>query len=287
MYPLLRDLTTETLPAFTSLITANVRAELAKRNDSLCHDTLAEALAGPEGKAISHHIPVASVPDLLNYHNYRTYIVDRAFTQRDPAIHQVVILGAGMDSRCYRIKELADCHVFEVDDCQVLMERKEKVLKDLDLPLLAKKRDIIMSDVGTMTWRDKLVACGFDRTQPTLWLLEGLLMYLTPEVNYSLIAAIDELSAVHSQMWCDMVWMESIKPTDNVSISLTDAIYFGVDHSLMNTLSWHQRVLLARNTTNKYGGAMWDELRDAPLMAPNAEPVYGPFVFMVLLKQHE
>lgn len=49
-------------------------------------------------------------------------------------------------------------------------------------------------------WADGLIAKGFDPEVPTCWLLEGLVMYLSPEANEKLLKRMHALSAPGSRL---------------------------------------------------------------------------------------
>jgi methyltransferase (TIGR00027 family) len=101
----------------------------------------------------------------------------------DEGMEQLVILGAGYDTRAYRIAGLENVKVFEVD---------HPVTQDVKT---AKVREIFGSLPGHVTYvpvdfeveklADRLPECGYDRLKKTLFVLEGLVMYIPP-------AAVDE-----------------------------------------------------------------------------------------------
>jgi methyltransferase (TIGR00027 family) len=110
---------------------------------------------------------------------------------------QVVLLGAGMDSRAYRMSEIPEAIVFEVDQ-QTTFDVKEPLLRGEQL--LVQDRKVVATDFSTdhnktrPQWSQDLVAQGFDPNIPTVWLLEGLTMYLSIEDQKKLMFAIGELS---------------------------------------------------------------------------------------------
>ncbi|XP_024373530.1 uncharacterized protein [Physcomitrium patens] len=97
--------------------------------------------------------------------------------------YQVVLLGAGMDARAYRLRSLKDCSVFEVDSAKAL-HFKESILQAMleagePLPMLeAKSLHRVASDIATEDWFGRLKAAGFKVQLPTVWILEGFLYYL-------------------------------------------------------------------------------------------------------------
>ncbi len=54
-------------------------------------------------------------------------------------------------------------------------------------------------------WQNPLIEAGMDRTRPTLWLMEGLLMYLEEPAVLALLEKINGLSASNSILLFDVM----------------------------------------------------------------------------------
>lgn len=103
---------------------------------------------------------------------------------------QVVVLGAGYDSRPWRLRLPPGVRWFELDLPQVAAAKRE-LLQQLGAgleasqpaahPLRAASWAGLAGDLCQPGWSAQLVAAGLDRRRPTVWVLEGLLMYLTPK----------------------------------------------------------------------------------------------------------
>ncbi len=91
---------------------------------------------------------------------------------------QIVFLGAGFDSRCWRLGGNGTLTAYEADDARVFDE-KEKAMKDATLTLVASRR-VVRCDLERGDWFAALVRAGYDATLPTLFVLEGLMYYLSP-----------------------------------------------------------------------------------------------------------
>jgi len=118
-------------------------------------------------------------------------------------LRQVVIPGAGLDARAFRLKELSQVTVFELDFEEVI-KYKNKLLNSEASPThgkggseahLCKKRVSLGVNLGHETWPELLKQSGFDPSAPTIWLLEGLIGYLTQEELYAFLKTIRSLSA--------------------------------------------------------------------------------------------
>ncbi|KAL8141201.1 hypothetical protein V2J09_007222 [Rumex salicifolius] len=98
---------------------------------------------------------------------------------------QVIILGAGMDTRAYRLDFLSNASVFEVDFGEVL-QMKEKILQaaqdstEEQTRLISKAKSItrVAADLKEGNWLEKLKSSGFMPEKLTVWILEGILYYL-------------------------------------------------------------------------------------------------------------
>ena len=112
---------------------------------------------------------------------------------------QVVSLGAGMDSRAFRLN-LPGTRFFEVD-MQALFELKQPLVADT--PLRVESRHKVVGVIGEMDIGAALKAQGFDPSKPTTWLMEGLLPYLTVSATHNMAADVGALSAPGSALWGD------------------------------------------------------------------------------------
>jgi len=133
----------------------------------------------------------------------RTRFIDDNVRQHviEGPIRQIVILGAGMDCRALRLPLPADAHVYEVDLDEVLNFKneilngiKDKIEWKPSLP--EGNRHCIAMDFHTdeAPWKKPLLT-SFQTNKPALWIMEGLLMYLTPEAIIQLFKTVSEVSS--------------------------------------------------------------------------------------------
>ena len=104
----------------------------------------------------------------------RTIAIDEARARR-AASPQVVILGAGLDGRAWRMPELRDVTVFEVDHPD---SQREKQARAAALPRIAREVRFVPVDFTHDRLDDALAAAGHDPARPTTWIWEGVVMYL-------------------------------------------------------------------------------------------------------------
>ncbi|MGB2920507.1 MAG: class I SAM-dependent methyltransferase [Mycobacterium sp.] len=110
-------------------------------------------------------------------------------------VRQVVILASGLDARAYRLPWPDGTVVYEIDQPDVIAF-KSQTLADLGAEPTATRRTVSI-DLRE-DWPTALQDAGFDASQPTAWLAEGLLIYLPPEAQDRLFDLITGLSATGS-----------------------------------------------------------------------------------------
>jgi methyltransferase (TIGR00027 family) len=143
----------------------------------------------------------------IDYQAVRTHFFDEYFANAVSAgIRQVVILAAGLDSRAYRLSWPAGTAVYEIDQPKVL-EFKTGILQSHGAVAAASRRPVPV-DLRD-DWPAALTAAGFDRTQPTAWLAEGLLSYLPSDAQDRLFEKFTTLSAPGSQVAVEVSGMNS------------------------------------------------------------------------------
>jgi len=110
---------------------------------------------------------------------------------------QLVILGAGYDGRAWRLNELAGVKVFEVDHPATQGEKRARVA---ELPPAPGNVSFVPIDFEREALGTVLDRAGHDRSSPTCWIWEGVVMYLTREAMRSTLAGIADRSALGSTL---------------------------------------------------------------------------------------
>lgn len=185
--------TVSTPHSYTGRMCAASRWVESQRADSLFVEPQAYALAGEEGRAqpMGEWIMVPRTrfgDDYLRAHYSR-------------GARQLVLLGAGFDARAYRMAGLQGLKVFEVDQ-QTTFDVKEPLLKE-ERMLVASRAAVATEFSSPGRWGWDLQAEGFNASEPTVWLIEGLLMYLTLDHTHHLMREIGCLSAPGSGVFHD------------------------------------------------------------------------------------
>ncbi len=95
-------------------------------------------------------------------------------------LEQLVILGAGYDTRAYRLEGIKEnVKVFEIDHPSTQRVKIEK-LKEIfgSIPVHV---EYVPADLENQNFGEKLFKSGYDASKKTLFLMEGLTLYITPE----------------------------------------------------------------------------------------------------------
>ena len=128
----------------------------------------------------------------------RTAAIDKAV--RDAIARgakQVVILGAGYDGRAWRMPEIAGMQVFEVDHPATQGNKRTHVS---ELPQSLGIVNFVSMDFERESLHTVLDRAGHNRSLPTCWIWEGVVMYLTHDAMRATLASIAGRSAPDSTL---------------------------------------------------------------------------------------
>lgn len=107
------------------------------------------------------------------------YIDDVVQAAISQGIKQLVILGAGYDTRPYRLPEMESVKVFEVDLPAVQDDKKKKLQKYLGR--LPEHVTFIPIDFDTQTLETVFTGTAFDPSMPAIFIWEGVTQYISEE----------------------------------------------------------------------------------------------------------
>jgi len=178
----------------TALGVARARAAESARPDAVFDDPYAAAFdpggfAATEGR---RRRDPAAVLRMYNWIVARTVFLDALVATA--GVDQIVVLGAGLDTRALRLPLPETTVVYELDR-QQLFDYKEPVLAGSAVaPQSRATRRPVVADL-TEDWQKTLCDSGFDPHRPSLWLAEGLLVYLDAADAEAVLDGIDRLSA--------------------------------------------------------------------------------------------
>jgi len=192
----------------TALGVAMIRDRESGRDDRLYDDPYAHAFAEAARDALlDPKAPAeaakqwAQIEQLVDqFYEGRTVGVravdDRVQAWVDEGGKQLVMVGAGLDTRAYRMGLPADLRWFELD-LPEMFEFKEPVLTSVDATPTCDRR-VVPVDLRT-DWAPRLVAAGYETDVPTAWIDEGVIPYLSQDEATRVAATITRLSAPGSE----------------------------------------------------------------------------------------
>ncbi|WP_329034184.1 class I SAM-dependent methyltransferase [Streptomyces sp. NBC_00178] len=192
----------------TALLVAAARAIETHRHDSLARDVHAEHFVRAAPASANWPVRIQQVPDgdadplwgrFARYFGLRTRVLDD-FVLRSvhgKGMRQVVLFGAGLDTRAYRLDLPSGCVVYEIDRAGVLAFKRDVLDGTSARPKAA--RVAIALDLRA-DWAAALTESGFDPAAPSVWLAEGLLFYLPAAAETHLVDTVHRLSAGGSSL---------------------------------------------------------------------------------------
>lgn len=190
----------------TAFWVAFYRSIESEKKNALFHDPLAALLTGEYGKKIS-----SSMKPFAKYAYWsvtiRTPLIDEYILKYTNQEYKTVInLGAGLDTRPYRLSLAQEIEWIEVDFPQVIELKNEK-LKDKNPNC---KLERIGLDLSNQAERQKLFEELNSRVGPAVILTEGVIPYLNEDAVTSLAADIKAQS--NFRLWITEYYSPEVYP---------------------------------------------------------------------------
>lgn len=205
------------------IIAAHRAIESSKdAEERVCYDPFAGRFLPPGFTVIGEYeipgeVALKLFQDLVpGFHEFfiaRTrYIDDYLLEFINKGLEQLVILGAGYDSRAYRLGGLKNkVSIFEVDHPATQSVKKEKLQEIFQV--LPDHVTYVPVDFH----KDNLPSClsenGYDRHLTTLFIWEGVTMYVAPEGVDETLAFISQNSGKESAVIFDYTYHEVVAGT--------------------------------------------------------------------------
>lgn len=184
----------------TSLWVAGLRALENERADRVFTDPYARDLAGEEFgnvAALTGSEEGHDLNPLLLRTRFGDAVLDDAVRS---GVRQVVLVGAGMDTRAFRLSLPEDLTLWEVD-LPAPLGYKDRVLEGRAARPRCRRVTVEADLAGP--WDAALEHQGFRPDRPCLWLVEGVFLYLDPGTAASVATALTRLSAPGSVLAFD------------------------------------------------------------------------------------
>ena len=179
----------------TAFYCCGVRMQDAEREKPICGDTYAKAFMNEQGLQILEAFKDETRPNTSNVGRHR--IIDDLLRQElitNPNL-TVVIIGAGFDTRAFRLKSGT---WVELDEPQVITYKEERLhaaTSDNELQRIA-------IDFATESLEEKLAS--FANRSPVTVVIEGVLMYLEEAAIDQLLQTLRRLFPQH-KLICDLM----------------------------------------------------------------------------------
>jgi methyltransferase (TIGR00027 family) len=155
----------------------------------LFHDSVVKDLVGTPIRALMQFKSLrnytikqtdAIMPGIYGAQICRTRFIDEAVEQAlSQGIGQVVILGAGLDTRPYRLAGMERVHVFEVDLPSVQEAKKKRLQKHFGR--LPQHVSFVPIDFDKESLEAVLAGTAFDMSKPSVFVWEGVTQYLSEQ----------------------------------------------------------------------------------------------------------
>ncbi|WNI20470.1 class I SAM-dependent methyltransferase [Streptomyces sp. ITFR-16] len=221
----------------TALMVAAARAIETHRPDSLARDVYAEHFVRAAPASARWPVHPQQVPDgdanplwgrFARYFGLRTRVLDDFLLRsvHTGELRQVVLFGAGLDSRAFRLDWPSGCVLFEIDREGVL-EFKRNVLDGLSAKPKAARVPVPV-DLRA-DWVGALAGAGLDATAPSVWLAEGLLFYLPAAAETHLIDTVDRLSPAGSALAFEVKLEKDLLEYRDSALYTSTADQIGID----------------------------------------------------------
>lgn len=179
----------------TAFYCCGVRMQDAESDDPICGDRFAKAFMNDDGLRVFEAFKDETSPNATNVMRHR--IIDdllRAELLENPDL-QVVTIGAGFDSRPYR---LDGGTWIELDEPQVIAYKNERLPVENSANALSR----IAMDFATDSLEEKLAP--FASRRPVVIVIEGVFVYLSEEEIAELLRKLHRLFPQH-RLICDLM----------------------------------------------------------------------------------
>lgn len=222
-------------------------------------ETLEFARKNPEKtKAMREHLE-RLFPGLASSIRARVrYFDDFVKTSVDEGLEQLIILGAGYDTRAYRIEGLNKIKVYEVDHPGtqgVKIEKVKKIFGRLPEHVVYVPVDFESEAVG-----QKLLENGYNRSQKTLFVMEGLVMYIPPRAVDETLSFIVRNSGKGSMVIFDYYPQSLVDGTSELEAAKNirdfvaqqgEPLLFGIDEGMVEAFLAERGFSRVRNVTSE------------------------------------
>lgn len=188
------------------------RESVRSESERICYDPYAVYFINPDVLGFIRNSPEKARAEVERYDCFLPgvynsivsrvrYFDDFVKKSIDEGLEQLVIIGAGYDTRAYRIEGLKKLKVFEVDHPDTQSVKTGKIKKIFNS--LPDHVVYVPIDLAIDKFDQKLQSSGYDQSKKTLFVLEGLLYYLPPKFVDGILSSISTKSSKGSSILFD------------------------------------------------------------------------------------
>ena len=191
----------------------------------LCPPALSQLLRVLEGNSLLREMSARASLGLAPHMAMRTALIDRALEAAvDEGAVQVVVLGAGLDARAWRLDALGSVRVFEVDHpATQAAKRREVGAGPANLTFVP-----VDFEVDVLV--ERLVDAGLDQRQVTAWVWEGVTMYLSRGAIEQTLDDVAQLPAPGSRLLLTYIAKEAIPFGETVAGLARNVFHFSGEY---------------------------------------------------------
>ena len=132
------------------------------------------------------------IPGIIGAQICRTKFIDEKTLQVLQNVQQILFLGAGLDTRAFRIKGIEQKIIYEIDLPSVQEYKKQKLIKYLGkLPATVRYIPVDFNEMKTET---ALSNTSFDYNKKTLVILEAVIQYINKDAVNEVFNFLSKLS---------------------------------------------------------------------------------------------
>lgn len=179
----------------------------------------------------------------------RTEFIDRII--KDNNFDQIIILGAGFDSRFIRFYN-PKTKFFEID-IKSTQKNKINLIKKSKYKI-NENIFFIPSDLNQQEINQKLLSKNFSSNLKTLFIIEGLIMYLQPSAVNKLFKSIIKILSSNSEIVFDFIHQRIVKNKESKAVktvnSLGESWTFGIKNIDLFLQKYHFKLINQRSLSN-------------------------------------
>ena len=196
----------------------------------------------------------------------RTVHFDRMIDKHLGDAKQFVILGAGLDTRAWGTLAGQNIKIFELDQDPTQSFKRQQLSR---AGLASDHVRFVRVDFAKGGWVNDLIAAGYDPAQETIFLWEGVTLYLSEQDISDTIAAVKANASENSVLLADIYADEFLRFASKSAMSKTlEATDEGLTFSLDFAKDHHDRL-------DRYVTGQGCRLRETGFLGANSKK--GPF----------